>query len=233
MLHSLSCRNLATGADELTIEGLSVGFGARPHADGIDAVYYVAQENYPVEFAEMECAVEIEAFRIHRDSGGAGFHRGGAGIVRDVRVLSDVADLGLRIDNCRFPAFGANGGLAGRPGRLIVNPGGPGERELKPMSDGNRVKKGDLIRVITPGGGGWGNPLERPAARVLEDVQDGFVSPESAFEHYGVVLAADGDAVDAAATTARRARLGLLPRGMFHRDGFFDGADFQVRTAAE
>ena len=69
VLYYLRGRN-ADGTEPLCIEGLSVGFGARTFADGIDAVYYVAQENYPIEFAEMEFGVEIEAFGIHRDSGG-------------------------------------------------------------------------------------------------------------------------------------------------------------------
>ena len=213
VLYYLRGRN-ADGGEMLCIEGLAVGFGARTFADGIDAVYYVAQENYPVEFAEMEFGVEIERFAIHRDSGGPGRWRGGAGIVRDVRVLSDEAALGIRIDNCRQPAFGVNGGMSGRPGRVIVNPGTPEERDLATMSDGNRLKKGDLLRVITPGGGGWGSPLDRPAEQVLADVLDGFVSAEAAFEDYGVVL--DGDAVDAAATERRR---GAMPRPpqMFHR----------------
>ena len=161
VLYYLRGKN-ADGSEPLCIEGLSVGFGARTFADGIDAVYYVAQENYPIEFAEMEFGVEIEAFGIHLDSGGAGRYRGGCGIVRDVRVLSDEASLGIRLDNCRQPAFGVNGGLNGQPGRVIVNPG-PNEWNIATMSDGNRLKKGDLIRIITPGGGGWGHPADRPA----------------------------------------------------------------------
>ena len=125
VLYYLRGRN-ADGTEPLCIEGLSVGFGARTFADGIDAVYYVAQENYPIEFAEMEFGVEIEAFGIHRDSGGAGRWRGGCGIVRDVRVLSDEARFGIRLDNCRQPAFGVHGGLAGRAGPGRRQPGRAG-----------------------------------------------------------------------------------------------------------
>ncbi|NQW11229.1 MAG: hydantoinase B/oxoprolinase family protein [Alphaproteobacteria bacterium] len=230
VLYYLRGRDTATGRLDLCIEGLAVGFGARPFADGIDAVYYVAQKNYPIEFAEMEFGVRIEAFRVHTDSGGPGRYRGGCGIVRDVRVLADEADLGIRLDNCRYPAFGVNGGLAGRGGRVVVNPGTERERDLKTMSDGHQLKKGDLLRIITSGGGGWGSPLERPAEQVRDDVLDGFVSPESAYADYGVVLAEDGVTLDLSATEARRAALDG-PRGMFHRDGFFDGADYQVEAA--
>ena len=217
----------ADGSEPLCIEGLSVGFGARTFADGIDAVYYVAQENYPIEFAEMEFGVEIEAFSIHRDSGGAGRWRGGAGIVRDVRVLSDEASFGIRLDNCRQPAFGVNGGLSGQPGRVIVNPG-PDEWDIATMSDGNRLKKGDLVRIITPGGGGWGHPADRPAEDVLADVLDGFVSEEAARDLYGVAI--DGDVVDEDETRALRA---AMPRSdkMFHRGRHYDAGEDRADAA--
>ncbi len=223
VLYYLRSWNRASGRVELCIEGLAVGFGARTHADGIDAVYYVAQKNYPLEFAEIEFGVEIEAFRIHADSGGPGRWRGGCGIIRDVRVLSDAATLGLRLDNCKHPAFGVNGGQSGRPGRVVVNPDTASARELKTMSDGNSLEKGDLLRIITPGGGGWGSPLQRPAETVLEDVLDGFISPESAFDDYGVVLRRDGVSVDLAATEDRRVEI-AGPTKMFHRGTYFDPA---------
>jgi hypothetical protein len=92
---------------------------------------------------------------------------------------------------------------AGPRGREPRN--APDERDLPTLSDGARLKKGDLLRIVTPGGGGWGSPFDRPAEAVLEDVLDGFVSAESALADYGVVLTADGAGVDAAATEARRA----------------------------
>jgi N-methylhydantoinase B len=221
VLYYLRGRN-ADGSEPLCIEGLAVGFGARTFADGIDAVYYVAQENYPVEFAEMEFGVEIERFAIHRDSGGPGRWRGGCGILRDVRVLADTATLGIRLDNCRQPAFGVNGGLSGTPGRIVVNPGTAGELELKTMSDGNALKKGDMVRIITPGGGGWGSPLDRPAGEVLADVLDGFVSEEAARAAYGVVIV--GEEVDTEAT--ERLRAGMpRPAQMFHRGRPYEAAE--------
>jgi len=222
VLYYLRSEDAKSGRVDLCIEGLAVGFGARSFADGIDAVYYVAQKNYPLEFAELEFGIEVEAFRIHADSGGPGRWRGGCGIMRDVRVLADDATLGLRLDNCKHPAFGVNGGQAGAPGLVVVNPDTPEAYELRTMGDGNQLKKGDLIRIVTPGGGGWGSPLERPAEAVLDDVLDGFVSTESAYRDYGVVLDRDGVSLDRTATAARRAEL-EEPRGMFHRDGYFGG----------
>jgi len=207
---------------DLCIEGLAVGFGGRPHADGIDAVYYVAQKNYPVEFAEMEFGVRVEAYAIHADSGGPGLHRGGCGIVRDLRVIGEEAVIGLRMDNIRWPAWGVNGGMGGRPGRAVVNPGTTEERELRPLSEGNRLKKGDLVRIVTSGGGGWGLPLLREPEQVRDDALDGFISAASASRDYGVVLSDDLWTADVPATKARRAELARLPRGLFHRHDYFD-----------
>jgi N-methylhydantoinase B len=215
----------ARGQVDLCIEGLAVGFGARTYADGIDAVYYVAQKNYPIEFAEMEFGVRVERYGLHHDSGGPGRWRGGMGIVRDLRVVADEAVIGVRMDNIRYPAFGVNGGMAGRRGRILVNPGTPRERELKPLSDGNVLQKGDVVRIMTPGGGGWGSPVERPVAQVRDDVLDGFVSLKSAREDYGVVLRAGDVSIDEAATIALRARLGSMKRGLFHRHAYFDDVE--------
>ena len=203
VLYYLRSHDRLRGSYELCIEGLGVGFGARTFSDGIDAVYFVAQKNYPVEFAEMEFGVRIEGYRIHEDSGGPGYYRGGAGIVRDVRVIGEDAVLGIRLDNVRFPAWGTNGGQAGGSGNVVINPGTKEERTLVPMSDQNRLEKGDLLRVMTSGGGGWGDPFTRPPETVLDDVLDGFVSIEKAHLDYGVIVTEDRD-VDIAATEKLR-----------------------------
>jgi N-methylhydantoinase B len=222
VLYYLRSHHRETGTYDLCIEGLAVGFGARPFADGIDAVYYVAQKNYPIEFAEMEFGVRVEGYRMHTDSGGPGRWRGGAGIVRDIRVIGDEAVLGLRVENVKYPCWGVNGGHGGRPGRVVVNPGQPDERELRPISDQNRLRHGDIVRISTAGGGGWGSPLLRPAEQVRMDVLDGFISAESALTDYGVVLSGDGLAVDAGETDKRRRELQGGTR-MFHRGAYFEG----------
>ena len=142
--------------------------------------------------------------------------------MRDLRVIGEHAVIGLRMDNIRWPAWGVNGGMGGRPGRIVVNPGTANERELKPMSEGNRLARGDLVRIMTPGGGGWGSPLRRDAEDVRDDVLDGFISAESAARDYSVVLSDDLSCVDLAKTKVRRQALARLPRGLFHRHRYFD-----------
>ncbi len=212
-------RGVHGGEPFLVSDGVAVGYGARPFADGLDAIYYVAQKNYPAEFMEMVFPLRLRRYGLHRDSGGPGLHRGGCGVVREIELLAEEAVVAIRQDNILYPPAGVNGGHAGRPGRCVVNPGRPDERTLAPMSDGNVLRRGDVMRLTTSGGGGWGNPLDRPAARVGADVGGGFVSPQSAREDYGVVLDAAGR-VDAEATADLRA-MKRGPVRMFHRNGYF------------
>ncbi|WP_226580383.1 hydantoinase B/oxoprolinase family protein [Acuticoccus sediminis] len=214
-----------TAADEdgtlspyLLSDGIGVGYGARPTADGIDAVYFVAQENYPIEFLELGYPVRMRSYGIAVDSGGPGRYRGGCGIVREYEILAETAMLSIRIDSVKNPPWGYAGGMSGGPGRVVVNPGTPAERELAPLSDGNALKKGEILRIETGGGGGYGHPFDRPEADVLEDVLGGFVTAEAAARHYGVVVS-DGT-LDAAATAARRAERPAV--AAFHRNEYVD-----------
>jgi N-methylhydantoinase B len=201
----------------LCIEGLGVGLGARPFADGVDVIYYIAQENYPVEYVERDFPLRVERYAVRPDSGGPGLHRGGAGVVRDVRVLCERAELATRMENTLVAPYGVAGGRAGRTGRIVLNPGTPGERLLPGQGDGVQVTRGDLLRFETCGGGGWGDPLAREPLRVRQDVARGFVSARGALEDYGVVLDPVTLEPDKTATEGERARrageLPLIDRG--------------------
>jgi N-methylhydantoinase B len=202
----------------LLSDGLGVGYGARPAADGNDAVYLVAQENFPSEFLDSVFPVRVLRYSINPGTGGPGRWRGGCGLIREVEVLAPEATVSMRIDSVEHPPWGVAGGHAAGTGRCVVNAGRPDERVLRPLSDGNIVRRGDILRIETGGGGGWGHPFDREPERVLADVRGGFVSRASAAEDYGVVLSQDGLTVDAAATTARRAR--RPDAKLFHRHGY-------------
>jgi N-methylhydantoinase B len=201
----------------LMSDGIGVGYGARPDADGNDGVYLVAQENFPAEFLDATFPVRVRRYAIHMDSGGPGRWRGGCGLIREVEILAPEATVSVRIDSVENPPWGVAGGLAAGTGRCVVNPGRADERVLKPLSDGNVVRRGDVVRIETGGGGGFGHPFEREPARVLGDVRGGFVSRENAEAHYGVVLTRDG-AVDEAAT--RTLRTNRPEPKLFHRNGY-------------
>jgi N-methylhydantoinase B len=201
----------------LCIEGLGVGLGARPFADGVDVIYYIAQENYPVEYVERDFPLRIERYAARPDSGGPGVHRGGAGVIRDVRVLCERAELATRMENTLVAPYGVAGGQAGRTGRIVLNPGTPGERELPALGDGFTLARGDLLRFETCGGGGWGDPLTRDPERVRQDVARGFVTGRGALADYGVVVDPATLDVDKTATDeerrGRRRELALIDRG--------------------
>ncbi|MVA98066.1 hydantoinase B/oxoprolinase family protein [Nitratireductor sp. CAU 1489] len=202
----------------LLADGIGVGYGARPNADGIDAVYFVAQENYPVEFLELGYPVRLLRYGVVPDSGGPGRYRGGCGIVREYEILAEDAVLAVRIDSVKNPPWGIDGGMGGGVGRATVNPGTERERVLAPLSDGNRLVRGDILRMETGGGGGHGHPFDRPAERVLDDVLGGYVGVDAARDNYGVVIA-DGE-IDRQATTALRKKRPATRR--FHRQEYVD-----------
>lgn len=218
-IYTLTGRQPSDGALFYKSGGHGTGQGARPFADGLDVIYYVAQQNYPVEFLETDMPVRIRSYAIRTDSGGPGRWRGGCGMVREMEVLVDGAVLNTRMDNVENPPWGVKGGESGRPGRFLLNPGTPGERELPRLAQGIPVQRGDVVRMESTGGGGWGHPFDREAWRVRQDVRGGFVSIEAARADYGVVLRDGPDReVDEAATAALRARR-ADNTALFHRHG--------------
>ena len=224
-------KNRDAGTWLLCTDGIAVGHGARPFGDGLDAIYQRHNENYPGEFMEMEYPLRLERYAIATDSGGPGQYRGGCGVIRDVRLLADEGTFGLRVENSLFPAWGVAGGMGGGLSRVVLNPDTPDAREIRPFSDDNRWQRGDLVRIYTAGGGGWGDPLERDIGMVRDDVLDGFVSPEAARASYGVVIDADTLRVDGAATETQRQRI-RAQRGrtaIFHRFNYFQDEAEELR----
>jgi len=207
------------GKPFMITDPLGLGYGARPYADGNDGIYLSANENYPVEFVESSYPLRIRSYGLVMDSGGAGRWRGGCGIVREIEVLAPSAMLGIRMDSIDFPPWGLKGGMSGGRGSCVINPGTPDEVVVNPVSDGTIVKRGDIVRVITGGGGGWGHPHDREPERVLEDVLCGFVSAEAAARDYGVSITPEGE-IDTDLTAVLRATRPEVK--LFHRDGYCD-----------
>jgi N-methylhydantoinase B len=200
------------GNEYLYREIFGAGSGARPWADGTDTVDLVPHsKNLPAEFIEQRYPVLVERVGLLPDSGGPGQYRGGLGYLKDVRCLAD-GHLSITAYRTVFGPFGVNGGKAGMPGVCYINPGTPEEEKLVYRKQMVPVKKGDLVRITTPGGGGWGDPLKRDPEAVRLDVNRGLVSAESAMVDYGVVLVEVDNprfpyALDAEATLSRRAEL--------------------------
>jgi N-methylhydantoinase B len=210
-------------------DGLAVGHGGRPSADGHDAVYFIGQHNFPVEYVEERYPIRFEEYGIRSDSGGPGLHRGGAGIIRQFVFEGDKAMLTTRFDNVRFPPWGVNGGLAGRAGRITLNAGTRQERQVPPIADSIELQRGDRVRLETSGGGGWGHPFDRPVDAVLYDARNGFVTVAGARADYGVAITPSLDVDERVTSDLRADRAG---HRMFHRTIYTDNLWPQGEFAA-
>ena len=185
---------ISAGADPKTqryfinYENLAGGQGARCSADGMDVVMInmTNTSNLPVEAMEMEFPLRIERYELVTDSGGPGKYRGGMGIVRDMRLLANNAGVSLRSSRQKFPAPGMAGGLPGGLGTFIRNPGTATETRLGMTTSGTPFANGDVLRVMSPGGGGYGDPRERDPAAVKRDLVEGKISADVARKVYGL-----------------------------------------------
>jgi N-methylhydantoinase B len=181
-------------------------WGATSQHDGQEGVPHMAsnQANVPVEMIESDYPIRIERYGFAPDTGGPGQYRGGLGVVREYRMLSDDVYFGVRSDKSIHPPFGLFGGQNGAPASNRVDSQTGTERVLPPMPmQPVMLRKGDVYRHVMAGGGGFGEPLSRDPERVREDVLDGKVTVEHAREAYGVVF--NDNVVDVQATLAVRA----------------------------
>jgi N-methylhydantoinase B len=196
------------GQPYLMREVLGGGSGGRWYADGEDTIHVVPDSrNLPTEFTESRFPFVVERLGLAIDSGGPGEYRGGLGYEKHIRMLRDAHFMSIA-DRSILSCWGVRGGLAGKPFRVTIDAGGPGEREVDALADAEPVRAGEVIRIRTTGGGGWGDPLDRAAESVLRDVRWGKVSHAAACCSYGVVLTgADDPAVDRDATARLREKL--------------------------
>ena len=197
------------GEPYLMREVLGGGSGGRWYADGEDTIHVVPDSrNLPTEFTESRFPFLVERLGLAVDSGGAGRYRGGLGYEKHIRMLRDAHFMSIA-DRSILACWGVKGGKAGRSFQVTIDPGGPSERDVDALADAEPLPAGEVVRIRTTGGGGWGDPLDRPVADVVRDVEWGKVSVEGAYADYGVVLTlqARRATVDHEATTDRRDEL--------------------------
>jgi N-methylhydantoinase B len=192
-------------------------WGGGYHREGIDGVANPAANisNAPIEVVEHIAPIRVERYALVPDTGGPGEWRGGLAVTRELRFLGEGARLQLRSDRRQHPPFGIAGGGHGAPSRNELDEGGRWV-EL-PTKFVRPLLRGQAIRHVTAGAGGYGDPLRRDPERVRRDVDDDRVSPEAASRDYGVVLTGPPWVVDEEATAALR---GTRPAGPgLHRAG--------------
>ena len=162
-----------------------VGWGASKDHDGANSLIHLSESivrNTPLEVLETNTTMFFERCEVRRDSGGAGKFRGGLGLRRDIRFLTD-GEFMTVMKKTKSRPWALAGGLEPEANTVIAFPGT--EKELRMSTKRVPVNEGDRIILLTAGGGGYGPPLERDAELVKEDLADGFISAESAREVYG------------------------------------------------
>ena len=171
-------RDAETGAPWVNFEIEVGGWGARPTSDGLDgySAHIHNLANTPIEVVESTHPIRVERYEFIPGSGGIGQFRGGLGLRRDLRTLSDGTQLNLLGDHCRFPAAGMFGGGNSVPGRYVLNPDSDREQILPNKLSNYPMARGDVISMQTSGGGGYGDPALRDAALAERDRREGKVT---------------------------------------------------------
>ena len=188
------------------------GYGGHPQSDGLTngcGAISMARIS-SLEIQEQLYPVMFEHFRMHSDSGGAGMRRGGYGADYRMRIERGEATASCLGDRGLVGPYGLHGGRDG--GKAVVEFGLNGKRFVpEHLTKDERIEmhRGDTVRCASPGGGGWGDPLDRDAKLVLRDVIRELISSDDAREIYGVVTRPDGlsHTLDEEATQALRATM--------------------------
>jgi N-methylhydantoinase B len=203
------------------------GWGGRNGKDGTNCtspLFGVGLAVQPFEGQERLTPVITDRHEIVTDSGGPGRFRGGCGVEKGGTLTqAEKSVMSYCCDRARNIAWGVAGGLPSTPHGVWLNKGTDQERYLGAVFSNVAVHSGDSFTRPSAGGGGYGDPLERPALEVLEDVIDGYVSIERALIDYGVVvLAVDPDldlySIDEAATLASRDDIRMKRLGRLSED---------------
>ena len=178
----------AAGQPFIHIEPQHGGWGASEDADGANALIALTDGdtyNYSVEVIEARFPLLVRRYALNVEGGsGAGRRRGGFGVIRDYEVLEDGASAYCSFGRTQTPPWGVEGGAPGTPNLLQVE-----DRDGLTRNFGREpdiaLKRGDLVRIITGGGGGWGEAGAREAESVRRDVENGYITKEEAKSRYG------------------------------------------------
>lgn len=194
-----------TGRDRVNVVNtIHGGGGARKKCDGVDgtAVRY-SQRSVPVEIIEVETSLVMQTIKIVPDSRRAGRYVSGAAIEMDIENVAHRAVMTVRnMNRFVFAPWGFRGGEQGRLGQTIVNPGRPDERSIGKISV-LELRQGEVVRIISPCGGGFGDPLERDTESIALEIENGMLSQDRARDVYGVVFDTNGN-IDGDATAENR-----------------------------
>ncbi len=163
------------------------GWGGHPEGDGANGfscgLHNIA--NAPVEMLESTYPVTFEAYTLVPDTGGAGEQRGGCGLIRAFRIDAPAGTLACNFDRFKTRPYGLEGGAPGAASFAELQRADGSVERLPSKVAGKTIAKGDVFRLVTAGGGGYGDPAKRTEEAIFEDIENGYLSREAAAEHYG------------------------------------------------
>ncbi|MFM9940433.1 MAG: hydantoinase B/oxoprolinase family protein [Hyphomicrobiaceae bacterium] len=164
------------------------GWGGHPEEDGANGfscgLHNIA--NAPIETLESTLPVTFERYSLAPDTGGAGRMRGGCGLVRAYRIDAEVGLISCNLDRFKAAPYGLDGGKSAALSHAELVRAATGKVESLPSKiAGLKAHKGDVFRLTTTGGGGYGNPAERDPEAIRTDIENGYVTAEAAKRDYG------------------------------------------------
>ena len=203
-LKAVTFTGLKGGQHWVHIEIFEGSYGGRFGKDGMDCVdtLYANTRNNPIEDIESHVPLRVTRYEFRDDACAAGKWRGGLNSIKEVMFLSDGA-ISVEGDGHTHRPWGFEGGSEGCTSSLLLSRSSGEESQLPSMLPTVTVVNGDRIKAVGGVGGGYGNPMDRPAEQVLEDVLDGYLSVDQAASDFGVVVG-KGGALDRAATERLR-----------------------------
>jgi N-methylhydantoinase B len=176
-----------TGKNFVFYESYNGGMGGSQTTDGADAVSTGTSNamNIPVESIEMDYPVRVSRYELVPDSGGSGKFRGGLGILREYEMLAERATVNVRGDRAAFAPRGLYNGGNGSFSTFFLEEDGGSRKKIASKFSG-QIKRGQHLCIMTPGGGGFGEPAERQRDALLNDYLDGKITAEKIKRDYGV-----------------------------------------------
>jgi len=190
----LSGNHPETNTPFLIVEPSVGGWGAGAGQDGQRGQFCMGDGetyNIPIEVAENRYGVLVNEYSLRCDGAGAGEYIGGSGVVRSYQSLSDNQKLSVSFGRHKFAPWGMNDGEEGSSNYVEVIT--QDSESVGPFGVSARypINKGDIVKLVTATGGGYGNPLKRPAEKVARDVKNGYISIQQAKEKFGVLIDPD------------------------------------------
>lgn len=205
--YSLSGTHSVTGDPFVDVGPTLGGWGAGADRDGDSAQFCTGDGetyNIPAEVLEAKFGYRVTEYSLNTNNAGAGEYRGGYGIILGHQALNDNVYFSGTYGRFDYPAWGYNGGRDGSPnGFDFIRRDGTYQAQA---GTGSKIllQKGDIVRMVTGSGGGYGNPLRRPPEKVALDVKNGYITSKDAEEIYGVLVDETGNTVHGI-TEARKA----------------------------